>query len=187
MDANTDTRHVAIVVAEGFEEIEFTRPLEALQNAGMLVDVISLKPGKVKAWAYTGWGNEYAVDKVIGEVNARDYDALVLPGGVMNPDKLRANQQVVDFVRHFMEAKKPVAAICHGPWTLIETGLLKGRKLTSYPSIRTDLVNAGAEWEDREVIVDQGLVTSRNPDDLDAFCRKMLEEIREGQHVARST
>lgn len=185
MASTTDTKHVAIIVAEGFEEIEFTRPLEALENAGMKVDVISLKPGKVRAWAYTGWGKEYAVDKVIDDVNARDYDALVLPGGVMNPDKLRLNRQVVAFVKHFLEAGKPVAAICHGPWTLIETGLLKGRHVTSYPSIRTDLVNAGAEWEDREVIVDRGLVTSRNPDDLDAFCRKMLEEIREGRHGAR--
>jgi len=178
-----NTKRVAILVADGFEESEFTKPLEALRNSGAHVDVISLQPGTVKSWAHTDWGAEYPVDKTIDKVDPANYDALVLPGGVMNPDKLRVNLHVVTFVRHFMETKKPVAAICHGPWTLIETGMLIGRKVTSYPSIRTDLVNAGAMWEDKEVVVDQGLVTSRKPDDLPAFCQKMLEEIREGRHA----
>jgi len=177
-----NTKHVAIIVADGFEESEFTQPLESLRNAGAHVDVISLKPGMVKAWAHTDWGGEYPVDKTIEDVDPKNYDALVLPGGVMNPDKLRTNLHVVSFVSHFMNEKKPVAAICHGPWTLIETGQLIGRRVTSFPSIRTDLINAGALWEDSEVVVDNGLVTSRKPEDLPAFCRKMLEEIHEGKH-----
>jgi protease I len=144
--------------------------------------VISLKSGKIKAWAKKDWGSSYAVDKTIDEVNADDYDGLVLPGGVMNPDKLRMNTAVVNFTRKFLEEGKPVAAICHGPWTLIETGLLRGRTVTSYTSIKTDLVNAGANWVDKEVVVDKGLVTSRKPDDLPAFCKKMIEEIAEGKH-----
>jgi len=175
-------KKIAILVADGFEESEFTAPLEALKDANAEVDVISLKKGKVKAWAHTEWGKEYTVDRSIDEVSAQEYDALVLPGGVMNPDKLRMNQEAINFVGGFFDDGKPIAAICHGPWTLIETGELKGRTVTSYPSIKTDLINAGARWVDQEVVVDNGLVTSRSPKDLPAFCEKMVEEIQEGIH-----
>jgi protease I len=174
---------VAVIVADGFEEVEFSKPVEELKKAKALVDVISLKKGKVKAWNHTQWGNEYTIDKVITEVHAEDYDALVLPGGVMNPDKLRLDNNVVKFATYFMEKDKPVAAICHGPWTLVETGKLQNRKVTSYPSIKTDLINAGAKWEDEEVIVDHNLVTSRKPADLPAFCAKMIDTIAESLHT----
>jgi protease I len=176
-------KKVAILVTDGFEESEFTKPMEALLEEDAQVDVISLKSGKVKAWAGGDWGGEYTVDKTIDEVDPKEYQGLVLPGGVMSPDKLRMNEDVVNFVSEFMSEKKPVAAICHGPWTLIETGYLKGRQVTSYPSLKTDLTNAGAYWIDDEVVVDNGLVTSRKPDDLPAFCKKMIEEIYEGAHA----
>lgn len=185
MDNKLSNKKVAVIVADGFEESEFTKPVEALKGAGAQVDVISLKAGKVKAWSEKDWGGEYNVDKTIDAVKEADYDALVLPGGVMNPDQLRANAEVVGFVTDFMTSGKPVAAICHGPWTLIETGKLKGKKMTSYHSIKTDLINAGADWVDEEVVVDHGLVTSRKPEDLEAFCQKMLEEIAEGRHGRR--
>lgn len=179
-------KKVAVLVANGFEESEFTKPVEALQEAGAAVEVISLKSEPVKAWADKDWGGEYPVDNTVDRVRSSDYDALVLPGGVMNPDLLRVNKEAVEFVKGFADDKKPIAAICHGPWTLIETGMVEGRTMTSYPSIKTDLVNAGAHWVDQEVVVDNGLVTSRNPDDLPAFCEKMIEEIAEGQHLSRS-
>lgn len=183
MENKLSNKKVAILVADGFEEVEFTKPLEALQNAGASVEVISLHDGEVKAWAGKDWGKTYHVDKTVGEANAKDYDALVLPGGVMNPDHLRESQEAVNFVSGFFDDSKPIAAICHGPWTLIETGELKGRSVTSYPSLKTDLINAGANWIDQEVVVDNGLVTSRNPNDLPAFCSKMVEEIGEGIHA----
>ncbi|HJT73067.1 MAG TPA: type 1 glutamine amidotransferase domain-containing protein [Chitinophaga sp.] len=183
MENKLSNKKVAILVADGFEEVEFTQPLEALQNAGAQVEVVSLKEGQVKAWAKKDWGGEYPVDKTVENANAKDYDALVLPGGVMNPDHLRESQDAVNFVAGFFDDSKPIAAICHGPWTLIETGELKGRRVTSYPSLKTDLTNAGANWVDEEVVVDNGLVTSRNPNDLPAFCKKMVEEISEGVHV----
>ncbi|MBT1690349.1 type 1 glutamine amidotransferase domain-containing protein [Dawidia soli] len=183
MSQSLKNKRVAVVATHGVEESEFTEPVNALKNAGATVEVISLKKGSIKAWAEKDWGKEYPVDKSIDEVNAGDYDALVLPGGVMNPDHLRVNKKVVDFATEFLDEHKPVAAICHGPWTLIETGLLEGRKMTSYPSIKTDLINAGVDWVDQEVVVDNGLVTSRNPNDLPAFCRKMVEEIGEGVHA----
>ncbi|MET6999212.1 type 1 glutamine amidotransferase domain-containing protein [Chitinophaga defluvii] len=182
MEKQLKDKKVAILVANGFEESEFTQPLAALQDAGAQAEVISLQPGKVKAWAEKNWGKAYDVDKTVDTVNAQDYDALVLPGGVINPDLLRVNQDAVNFVSGFFDDSKPIAAICHGPWTLIETGELKGRKVTSYKSLKTDLINAGANWVDEEVVVDNGLVTSRNPGDLPAFCKKMLEEIAEGKH-----
>ncbi len=175
-------KKVTVLTEEGFEQVELTSPVEALKYAGATVHVISPKSGKVKAWDKTDWGITVDVDKELGEVNANDYDALVLPGGVMNPDKLRQNKEAVAFVTDFLESGKPVAAICHGPQVLIETGLLKGRRLTSYPSLQTDLKNAGAQWSDEEVVVDNGLVTSRRPDDLPAFNKKMIEEIGEGVH-----
>lgn len=182
METNLANKKVAILVTHGFEESEFTHPLRALEDANAEVEVVSLEPGKVQAWSNGNWSSEYHVDKTVEEAKAGEYDALVLPGGVMNPDKLRMNRDAVDFVAAFMEEGKPVAAICHGPWTLIETGRLKGRTVTSYPSIRTDLSNAGAIWMDSEVVVDNGLITSQKPDDLPEFCKKMLEEIAEGVH-----
>jgi len=181
--ATLSNKKVAILTEEGFEQVELTSPLEALKNAGAQVDVISPKSGKIKAWNHTDWGIEIAVDKELSTVSPDDYDALVLPGGVMNPDKLRMNKEAVAFVSAFLDEGKPVAAICHGPQVLIETGMLSGRNLTSYPSLQTDLNNAGANWTDEEVVVDQGLVTSRTPDDLPAFNKKMIEEIAEGVHV----
>jgi len=175
-------KRVAILVEDGFEQVELTSPKQALEEAGAKTHIISPKRDKVKGWEHTKWGQEFPVDVAIEQANASDYDALLLPGGVMNPDKLRTNRQAVQFVRSFFDQGKPVAAICHGPWTLIEAGVVNGRKVTSYPSIQTDLKNAGANWVDQEVVVDQGLVTSRNPDDLPAFNRKMVEEISEGRH-----
>jgi protease I len=175
-------KKVAILVEDGFEQVELTSPKQALEEAGAKAHIISPKSGKVKGWDHTKWGQEFPVDVGIEQANANDYDALVLPGGVMNPDKLRMNQSAVQFVHSFFEQHKPVAAICHGPWTLVEANVVKGRKLTSYPSLQTDLKNAGANWVDQEVVVDQGLVTSRKPDDLPAFNRKLVEEIAEGQH-----
>jgi protease I len=182
MEAKLNGKRVAIVVTDGFEQSEFEEPLKALKKDGATVDVISLKKGSIRAWKDKDWGQEFEATVAIDEANSMDYDALVLPGGVMNPDVLRTNEDVVAFVKDFMEDEKPIAAICHGPWTLIETGLLKGRKMTSYKSVKTDLINAGVEWVDEEVVVDEGLVSSRSPKDLPAFCEKMIEEIAEGVH-----
>ncbi|MEX2335842.1 MAG: type 1 glutamine amidotransferase domain-containing protein [Fulvivirga sp.] len=175
-------KKVAILVTHGFEEVELTGPREALENAGATMHIISPESGKVKSWDKKDWGTEYDVDKNLADVSPHDYNALLLPGGVMNPDHLRMNESAVAFVNSFLEEGKPIAAICHGPWTLIETGQLQGRTMTSYPSLKTDLKNAGVNWVDKEVVVDQGLVTSRNPDDIPAFNRNMIEEFREGVH-----
>ncbi|MDB5031343.1 type 1 glutamine amidotransferase domain-containing protein [Mucilaginibacter sp.] len=175
-------KKVAILTEEGFEQVELTSPQQALKDAGITVHVISPKSGKVKAWNETDWGIEVNVDKQLREVSPDDYDALVLPGGVLNPDKLRQNKDAVAFVSAFLDEGKTVAAICHGPQMLIETGMINGRTLTSFPSLRTDLKNAGAHWIDQEVVVDNGLVTSRTPADLPAFNKKMIEEIAEGVH-----
>lgn len=180
--ANLNNRRVAILTEEGFEQVELTNPKEALEAAGAQVDVISPKSGKIKAWNKTDWGIEIDVDKQLDQVSPDDYDALVLPGGVMNPDKLRQNKEAVAFASAFLDEGKPVAAICHGPQLLIETGMIGGRNMTSYPSLQTDLKNAGAHWIDQEVVVDSGLVTSRTPADLDAFNKKAIEEIAEGEH-----
>lgn len=178
-------KKVAILATDGFEEIELTSPKQALEAAGAITHIVSPDEegkGKIKAWKHTDWGGEYKVDVPLAEANPNDYDALMLPGGVMNPDKLRTNKLAVNFARAFFEAGKPVAAICHGPQLLIEADAVHGRRMTSFPSLKTDLKNAGAHWLDQEVVVDEGLVTSRNPDDLPAFNRKMLEEIGEGVH-----
>ena len=177
-----NSKKVAVLATDGFEQSELDQPVKALKDAGAEVEIVSIKNGSIKGWSNCNWGDEVKVDKTAGEVSSKDYDAIVLPGGVMNPDKLRADKNAVAFVSGFFEEHKPIAAICHGPWTLIETGQLKGKKMTSYASIKTDLVNAGAEWVDEEVVVDKGLVTSRKPDDLPAFCKKMIEEIAEGRH-----
>lgn len=178
-------KKIAIVVTDGFEQVELTEPKKALEEAGAETHLIALKDGEVKGWNHTDWGDKFKVDKTIDNVNADDYSALLLPGGVMSPDKLRANEKVVSFVSSFMESGKPVAAICHGPWTLIETGKLQGRKMTSYHTLKTDLKNAGAEWVDQEVVVDNGLITSRKPDDIPAFNKKIVEEFAEGRHEPR--
>jgi protease I len=175
-------KKVAIITENGFEEVELTKPLQALKDAGVNAQIISPQKDKVKAWDHDHWSIELPVDIQIDSANPDDYDALVVPGGVLNPDKTRTNEKCVEFVKHFLEQGKPVAAICHGPQLLIETGLLKGRTMTSYNAIKTDLINAGVNWVDKEVVVDNGLVTSRSPKDLEAFNRKMLEEIAEGVH-----
>lgn len=174
---------VAILTENGFEQVELTEPREAMQKAGVHVDIVSPQKNEVKAWDKETWGIRVKVDKTVDEAKPEDYDGLMLPGGVMNPDKLRMNQKAVDFIRHFLESGKPIAAICHAPQTMIETGLLKGRIMTSYPSLKTDLVNAGVQWVDQEVVVDNGLVTSRSPKDLPAFNKKLLEELSEGIHA----
>ena len=173
---------VAIVVTDGFEQVELTEPRKALEQAGARTEIISPNKKKVKGWNFKEWGEEIRVDVPIDQARASNYDALLLPGGVMNSDKLRMDDQVLNFVREFFDAGKPVAAICHGPWTLIDAGVARGRRMTSYPSIRADLQNAGADWIDQEVVVDNGLVTSRKPDDIPAFNRKMIEEFKEGLH-----
>lgn len=175
-------KKVAILLTDGFEQVEMTEPRKALQEAGATTHLISPKGGDVKGWDETDWGDTFSTDLPLDGADPAQYDALMLPGGVMNPDKLRMEPKAVQFVRHFFENQKPVAAICHAPIMLIEAGVVNGRKLTSYPSIKTDLTNAGAHWVDEEVVTDQGLVTSRKPDDIPAFNRKMIEEIREGKH-----
>ena len=179
---DNNQKRVAIITENGFEEVELTSPKKAMEEAGIKVDILSTEPGKVKAWNHDHWSIELPVDVNLSDANPFDYDALMIPGGVINPDKMRINKTYINFAKDFMESGKPVAAICHGPQLLIETGLLKGRKMTSYLSIRTDLKNAGAEWFDKEVVVDNALVTSRSPKDLDAFNQKLLEEIMEGVH-----
>jgi protease I len=178
-------RKVAILVADGFEESELTGPREALDAAGAQTEIVSPKEGTVRAWSKTDWGGDYPVDRALASADPGDYDALLLPGGVMNPDHLRTNDKAVQFARSFVDSGKPVAAICHGPWLLAEADVVRGREMTSYPSISTDLKNAGAKWVDREVAVDQGIVTSRKPDDIPAFNRKMIEEFAEGRHDRR--
>jgi protease I len=185
MEQKLKGKKVAILVEDGFEQVELTEPKKALEEAGALPQIVSPKKGKVKGWKHIEWGDEFPVDVSLENANPDDFDALVLPGGVMNPDKLRRNDKALQFVKAFFDSKKPVAAICHGPWTLIDAGVVKGCKLTSYESIQMDLKNAGAKWVDEEVVVDNGLVTSRKPDDLPAFNRKMIEEFAEGRHDAK--
>ena len=175
-------KKVAILTENGFEEVELTSPKKALEEAGAEVKIVSPQKEKVKAWDHDHWSIELPVDVQLESAQAEDYDALVLPGGVLNPDQLRLNKKAVEFAQQFLESGKPVAAICHGPQLLIETGLIEGRNMTSYPSLRTDLQNAGVLWVDKEVVTDNGLVTSRTPRDLEAFNKKMIEEFGEGQH-----
>ena len=177
---------IAIVTENGFEEVELTSPKEAMEKEGATVHIVSPQKEKVKSWDSKDWGKEFTVDKSLDEADSAEYDAVMIPGGVINPDHLRRSSQAVEFIRSFFEQGKPVASICHGPQVLIETGKIKGRKVTSFFSIKTDLVNAGANWSDEECVVDQGLVTSRNPDDLPAFNKKLIEEIQEGEHKEQS-
>ncbi|HZZ71585.1 MAG TPA: type 1 glutamine amidotransferase domain-containing protein [Pirellulales bacterium] len=176
-------KRVAILATDGFEQSELERPQRALDDAGATTEIISIRSGDIRGWDGMDWGAQIHIDRVVGDAQASDYDALVLPGGVMNPDKLRLDKKAVRFVRDLFDAGKPVAAICHGPWTLINAGVVRGRRMTSWPSLEADLRNAGAEWVDQEVVVDNGLITSRKPADLDAFCEKLVEEIGEGVHA----
>jgi protease I len=175
-------KRVAILVAEGFEQIEMTSPRQALESAGATTRIVSLKTGTVHGWNHYEKDRVFAVDLTVEEARADDFDALLLPGGVANPDQIRADDNAVAFIRGFFEQHKPVAAICHGPWPLIDAEVVQGRRMTSYKSIRKDLINAGADWVDEEVVVDNGLVTSRTPEDLDAFNAKLVEEVGEGLH-----
>lgn len=174
---------IAILATDGYERSELRRPLEELRAKGARVEVIAPEAGEIRSWDKKDWGDSVPVDRTLAEAQPGDYDALVLPGGQINPDVLRADKEAVGFVRAFAETGKPLAAICHGPWLLVEADLLRGRDATSYGSIRTDLVNAGANWTDREVVVDEGIVTSRKPDDLPAFIAKIVEEVEEGRHA----
>jgi len=175
-------KRIAFLATDGFEQIELTEPWEAIKNAGAKVELVSLKSGSVQGVHHEKQGDQFTVDRVVDNVSAEDYDGLVLPGGVFNPDALRVNETAVQFVRDFFKQHKPVAAICHGPWMLVEADVVKNRKVTSWPSVKTDLTNAGATWVNEECVCDQGLVTSRKPDDLPAFCKKAIEEFAEGNH-----
>lgn len=173
-------KRIAILATDGFEESELQSPKEAIEKQGWQAEIVSLKSGTIKAWAKSDWGKEYPVDNLVDDVKASEYDGLVIPGGVINPDKLRKENKVLEFVKDFFDEKKPVAAICHGPQVLISAGVVAGRTMTSYETVKIDLQNAGANWQDEEVIVDKGLVTSRSPQDLPAFNKKMIEAFEAG-------
>ncbi|MFM6929799.1 MAG: type 1 glutamine amidotransferase domain-containing protein [Bdellovibrio sp.] len=175
-------KYVAILATNGFEQSELLEPKKALEDAGAKTFVVSLKHGAINGWKEKNWGESIKVDLSLSEADPGEFDALFLPGGVMNPDALRNDERAVEFAQAFVDAEKPIAAICHGPQLLIETGILAGRKVTSYPSFKTDILNAGGDWYDSEVIVDKGLVTSRRPEDIPAFNKKMIEEFAEGRH-----
>jgi protease I len=187
MAQKLDGRRVAILATDGVEEVEYTQPRSAVEQAGARVELISTKPGRIQAVQHMDKSNTYPVDRTVDQANPDDYDALLLPGGVANPDKLRTDHRAVAFVKSFVDAGKPIGAICHGPWTLVEADAVRGRTMTSWPSLRTDLRNAGATWVDEQVHAENGLVTSRKPDDLPAFCRKVVEEFAEGRHQAGLT
>lgn len=178
-------KRIAALVDNGFEQVELTDPKQRFEAEGAKVEVVSPQESKVNGWQHTKWGDAITVDRPLAQADAREYDGLLLPGGVMNPDRLRMNRDAVQFVKAFVDAGKPIAAICHGPWTLIEAGAVKGRRMTSWPSLQTDLRNAGAAWVDERVVVDRGLVTSRKPDDIPAFSEKAIEEFAEGSHAAQ--
>jgi protease I len=177
---------IAFVATDGVEQVEYVEPRKAVENAGARVELVSMKPGTIQGFNHLDKGDTFQVDKAASQANPDDYDALVLPGGVANPDALRTDPEVVGFIRSFFEAGKPVGVICHGPWTLVEAGVVKGRTLTSWPSLQTDIRNAGGTWVDEEVHSDQGLVSSRKPDDLPAFCAKIVEEFAEGVHEGQA-
>jgi len=179
-------KRVAILATHGFEQSELEIPRDKLKAAGATVHVVSPEKGQIKGWDKSDWGRPVKVDRQLDDVSANDYDAIVLPGGQINPDLLRVNEKALEFIRAFFDRNKLVAAVCHAPWLLIETGIIKGRRATSYHSIKTDVINAGAKWEDSKVVVDQGVVTSRKPDDLEAFSAKIIEEIAAGRHHQRS-
>ncbi len=186
MEKSLRGKKIAILVADGFEQSEYEEPKKALEKAGAETVTISLKAGKVKGWEHTKWGDEFRVDETLEEALPEEFDAIVLPGGVMNPDTLRGSKEAINFIKHFVVSGKPIAAICHGPWTLINAGGVAGKHLTSYHTIRIDLENAGAIWIDSSVVIDRGLVTSRSPKDLPEFNQKMIEEFKEGPHPKRT-
>jgi protease I len=183
MATNLKGKKVAFLATDGVEQVELLDPRKALEEAGAATHVIAPKSGEIKGWNHTEWGEKIKVDKTLEQAKAADYDALVLPGGVINPDHLRTNEKAVSFVKDFVASGKPVAAICHGPWTLIEAGVVKGKTMTSWPSLKMDLKNAGATWVDKEVVSDGGFITSRKPDDIPAFSKKIIEEIADGVHL----
>jgi protease I len=185
MAQNLSGKKIAILATDGFEQSELQEPLKALKQEGAQVDVVAPHGGEIQGMKHFDKGDKTRVDRTLDAARPDDYAAIVLPGGVANPDQLRVMDKAVAFVRHFFDAKKPIAVICHGPWTLIDAGAVDGLEITSWPSLKTDLTNAGARWVDREVVVDQGIVSSRKPDDLPAFCRKMIEEFKEGRHERR--
>jgi protease I len=178
-------KRIAIIAADMVERVELVEPRKALEDAGATTELLSIEPGEIQAFDHFDPADKHKVDRLIEEADASQYDALMIPGGVGNPDQLRADENAVSFVREFFDAGKPVAAICHAPWVLVEAGVVRGRKLTSFPSIQTDIRNAGGNWVDEEVVVDNGLVTSRKPDDIPAFNEKMIEEFAEGVHAGR--
>jgi len=180
-------KKVAVLVTDGFEQVEMTKPRKALDEAGAETKIVSLKSGKIQGMHHADKGDKFDVDLTVDEVRPEEFDALMIPGGLMNPDSLRSNVAALEFTRHFFREGKPVAAICHGPWVLIDAGVVRGRTLTSWPAIKTDVKNAGGKWINEEVVVDNGLVTSREPDDIPAFNKKMIEEFCEGRHEAIAT
>jgi protease I len=180
-------RKIAILATDGFEQVELTDPKKNVENAGAATEVLSVKEGSIKGWKFGEWGESVRVDKLVSKANIDDYDALILPGGQINPDKLRMDKSAVDFVRRFVASGKPVAAICHGPWMLVEAGVVKGKSVTSWPSVHTDLINAGAKWVDKEVVEDSNLITSRKPDDIPAFSRKVIEIVAKAPQLAKAS
>lgn len=184
-DSRLHGKRVAILVAEGFEQVEMVEPRKSLQDAGAETTLVSPADGEVQGWNHYDKADRFEVEVTLAEADPGNFDALLLPGGVANPDQLRTDPRAIRFIRRFVDDGKPIGVICHGPWTLIEADAVKGRKITSWPSLKTDLMNAGAQWVDQEVVTDQGLVSSRKPDDIPAFSRKLVEEIAEGTHAAR--
>ena len=179
-------KKIAFLATDGVEQVELLEPWRAVENAGGEPQLLSIQPGKIQGFDHLDKGEEFSVDKHVSQADVDDYAALVLPGGVANPDALRMDEDAVRFVKRFFESGKPVGVICHGPWTLVEAGVINGRKLTSWPSLKTDITNAGGNWVDEEVVVDAGLVSSRKPDDLPAFCEKIIEEFAEGEHAEQA-
>ncbi len=187
MARKLDRKKVAILVTDGFEQVELTKPREALDEAGADSKIVSLKPGKIQGMHHADKGDKFDVDLTLDEARPEEFDALMIPGGLINPDALRLNDDALEFTRQFFREGKPVAAMCHGPWVLIDAGVVRGRTLTSWPAIKTDVKNAGGKWINEDVVVDNGLVTSRKPDDIPAFNKKMIEEFCEGRHKAMAT
>lgn len=187
MSEQLEGKKIAFLATDGFEQVELTKPWEAVKEAGGEAVLVSIKEGKIQGMNHADKADQFDVDLHVDNASAEDFHGLVLPGGVLNPDSLRTNETAVSFIRDFFKQHKPVAAICHGPWTLVEADVVQGRKVTSWPSLKTDLKNAGANWVDEECVCDEGLVTSRTPDDLPAFCSKAVEEFAEGRHAEQTT